>query len=68
LDEYTIIRTIELPHGRDWEWYPDANVVALAPHIVTETQRSQALFEVYRHWRRNCIQIVESPSLEVLPL
>jgi hypothetical protein len=35
---------------------------------VTETQRSQALFEVYRHWRRNCIQIVESPSLEVLPL
>jgi hypothetical protein len=46
-----------LPGGRDWELYPDANVVALAPHL-DECGRERALEEACVFWRRSLLHVV----------
>lgn len=64
--EKTVIKTLELPYGQDWLWYPDANVVVLAPHLDA-CGRERALSEVQAHWRRSWIHIVtdsEPPPTE----
>jgi hypothetical protein len=67
LNEYTLVKTVPgLPQR--WIWYADANVVGLAPCVDTPEKRSEALAEVYAHWRRSCIQVVsDEPSIESLP-
>lgn len=36
MNEDTDIRTIPLPYGRDWQWFAEANVLCLAPHLSPE--------------------------------
>jgi hypothetical protein len=43
--------TMELPHGQEALWYPDLNVVALAPHLDA-AGRERALDELHQRWRR----------------
>lgn len=62
MNEYTLVKTVALPHGQRWAWYGDANVVGLAPCITTAAERSEALAEVYAHWLRSCIQLVPEPG------
>lgn len=58
MDEATIIKTQdELPHGRDWVAYDDANVVVLASHL-DGAGRDRALDEVAARWRRPRLRIV----------
>lgn len=47
--EPTIV-TMPLPHGRDYLWYADLNVVALAPHLDT-AGRERALYQLTVEWR-----------------
>lgn len=61
MNEDTLIKTMPLPHGRDWEWYADANVVVLAPHLCPE-ERERALSELQAQWRRSGIRLVEGRS------
>lgn len=49
--ETMVIKTLELPYGQDWLPYPDANVIALAPHL-DETARERALCEARAYLRR----------------
>jgi hypothetical protein len=63
MNEDTLIKTMALPNGRDWEWYGDLNLVVLAPHLCP-AQREMALNEVQAHWRRSCIRILPSPDQE----
>jgi hypothetical protein len=44
------IVTMPLPHGRDWLWYADLNLVALAPHL-DDAGRERALDELQAEWR-----------------
>lgn len=63
MDEYTLVKTVPgLPQM--WVWLPDANVVALHPCVNTPDKRSEALAQVYAHWRRSCIQLVPEPGAE----
>lgn len=39
-----------LPHGRDWLWFADLNIVALAPHL-DDIGRERALDELQDEWR-----------------
>lgn len=55
--EKTIIKTLELPFGQEWLWYPDANVVVLSP-CLDEQGRQRALSEVQAYWRRSCLHVV----------
>ena len=69
MNEDTLIKTMPLPHGRDWEWFADANVVALAPHLDV-AEREQALSELQAQWRRSGIRLVEptpTQPLTILP-
>ena len=44
------IVTMPLPHGRDWLYYPDINLLALAPHLDDEG-RDRCLEECAAAWR-----------------
>lgn len=57
MTEQTLIKTIPLPFGQCWAWYPDANIVALAPNL-SAAEREHALCEVQSHWRRSCLRVV----------
>lgn len=46
------IVTMPLPHGRDWLWYPELNLVALAPHLDV-AGRDRALDELQAQWRQS---------------
>ena len=61
MNEHTLIKTMPLPQGRDWEWFADANIVVLAPHLCEEG-RERALTEVQAHWRRSCIRVLPVPG------
>jgi hypothetical protein len=63
VNEETLVKTMELPDGRDWEWYGDLNVVVLAPHLCP-ARREVALNEVQAHWRRSCIRILPADDYE----
>lgn len=64
MTEKTLIKTMPLPFGQCWAWYPDANVIALSPDL-TESEREHALCEVQAHWRRSCIRIVGGAATTV---
>lgn len=57
MNEKTLIKTLELPHGQNWAWYGDANIVVLSPCLDAEG-REQALSELQDHWRRKCLRVV----------
>lgn len=57
MNEHTVVVTMPLPHGRDWELFTDANVVALAPHL-TDCERAQALIDVSTFWQRNLLDVL----------
>lgn len=57
MNEKTVVTTMELPHGQEWAWFADANVVALA-RSLDEAGRQRALTEVQKHWRRSCLRVV----------
>lgn len=57
--------TMPLPHERDWLWYPDLNIVALAPHL-DEAGRWRAIDELQAEWRsslgRHLVAVPAAPS------
>lgn len=57
MTEMTKIETVPLPSGQDWQWYADANVIALSPELDAHG-RERALDEVQDHWRRSCLHVV----------
>ena len=59
MTEKTLIKTLDLPLGQDWEWFGDANIVGLSRHLDA-AGRERALNEVQDHWRRSCLRIVGS--------
>lgn len=66
------IVTMPLPHGRDWLWYADLNIVALAPHL-DDAGRDRAIDELQAEWRaavRSCLSVVRDgdPPTRPLPL
>ena len=50
VNEATIIKTLDLPHGADWALYADANLIVLSPRLDA-CGRDRALDEVCAHWR-----------------
>jgi hypothetical protein len=57
MTEKTVVRTMELPNGRDWLWFADLNVVGLAPHLdAAGVERAYA--EMTAWWRRSCLRLV----------
>ena len=44
------IVTMALPYDQEWLWYPELNIVALAPHLDVEG-RERALDELQAQWR-----------------
>lgn len=57
MNDDTLIKTMPLPDGRLWEWFPDANVVVLAPGMCP-AQQEEALNQVQAHWRRSCLRVL----------
>lgn len=51
--------TMPLPYGQNWLWYPEFNIVALAPHL-TGCERERALDELQAQWRQS-IRLVRGP-------
>lgn len=64
MNEDTVVKTLSLPHGRLWEWYPDANVIALSP-CLDEAGREAAISEIQEQWRRQWIRIVPPALMAV---
>lgn len=63
--------TLPLPHGRDWLYYPDLNILALAPHLDL-AGRERALDELQAEWRtsmRRRLSLVHypGPPLHLIP-
>lgn len=50
--EETVFRTIDLPDGQDWAWYPDLNVVGLRRGLDCAS-KLRAIDELQQHWRRS---------------
>lgn len=42
--------TMTLPHGREWLWYDDLGILALAPHLDA-AGRERAVDEMQEQWR-----------------
>lgn len=60
MTEETVFRTIDLPPGRDWVWFPDLNVVGLRRGLDL-AGKLRAIDELQEHWRReNLPLLVES--------
>lgn len=57
--EDTIIRTLDLPEGQDYAWYPDLNVVALSSRLDCEG-RLRAFNDLQSWWRREHLTAVKS--------
>lgn len=57
--EETVFRTIELPNGQSWAWYPDLNIIAFAPHLDC-AGRQRAIDEIQAQWRREHMRLAES--------
>lgn len=62
MNEETLVKTMELPRGQDWEWYGDLNMIVLAPHLCPEG-RDRAISEVQKHWRRSCLRVVDEVNV-----
>lgn len=48
--EETIIRTLDLPAGRDWVWFADVNCIGLSSRLDCEG-RQRAVAELQEQWR-----------------
>lgn len=44
--------TMPLPHGREWLYYPDLNLLAVAPHL-DEDGRKRCADELAYEWRKD---------------
>ena len=62
MNEDTLIKTLPLPNGRDWEWYADANVIVLAPHLCP-AERERALCNLQAQWRREGFRLIPDESV-----
>lgn len=51
--------TMPLPHGRDWLYYPDINLLALAPHL-DEAGRERCVDEMQAEWRASMLKRLAS--------
>ena len=67
MNEETLIKTMPLPQGRDWEWFADANVIALSPDLCP-AKREAALSELQAQWRRSGLRLVEPADTQPLTL
>lgn len=54
-EEKTYVRILDLPEGRDWVWFSDANMIGLSRRLDA-AGRERALVELQEHWRRNCLR------------
>lgn len=57
--EDTVIHEMDLPPGKDWAWFPDANIVGLRRGL-DPCGRIAALDDLYSHWRRQHLRVVET--------
>lgn len=57
MQEDTIIKTLDLPEGREWAWFADANILCLSPALCPEG-RMRAVREAQDWWRRRHLQAV----------
>lgn len=55
--EETVVVTIDLPEGKDYEWFAEANVVGLSRRL-DEAGRQQALCQMFQEWRRSHLRVV----------
>jgi hypothetical protein len=44
--------TMELPHGRDWLWFEEFNIIAFSPRLDA-AGRERALDECQAEWRQS---------------
>lgn len=51
VDEKTLVKTMELPAGQDWEWFSDANIIAVSSHLDL-CGRARAMAEAVRFSQR----------------
>lgn len=65
MNEETIVKILPLPHGQDWAWHADANVVVLS-HCLDDAGREAAISDFQAQWRRSGLRLV--PEALELPL
>jgi hypothetical protein len=58
---WTEIVTMPLSRGRDWLWYKDLNILALAPHLDAEG-RQRAVDEMQAEWREALMPAVRDAA------
>lgn len=60
--------TMPLPHGRDFLWFADLNILALAPHL-DDTGRQNAVHQAAAEWSREmCRSVRRTRTPRSLPL
>lgn len=57
----TEIVTMPLSRGRDWLWYPEFNILALAPHLDA-AGRERAVDEMQVEWRQSLIPVARGAA------
>lgn len=65
MNEDTIVKILPLPHGQDWAWHADANVIVLSD-CLDDAGRDAALCDLQAQWRRSGLRVV--PEYAELPL
>lgn len=57
--EETVFRTIDLPAGQDWKYYPDLNVLAFSSRLDCEG-KLRAFEAAQEDWRLRHLRLVET--------
>ena len=63
MNEDTLIKTMQLPNGRLWEWFADANLVVLSP-CLDQDGREAAISELQAQWRRTGIRVIQDEEAD----
>lgn len=61
MSEKTLLRTMVLPAGQDWVWYPDLNMVGLSDRL-DEQGRREAVRAMQWWWQRAGWESVDPPN------
>jgi hypothetical protein len=57
--EQTVFTTMDLPEGKDWEWFSDCNVVALSRRLDCNG-KIRAVRDLQHHWERRHLSVIHS--------
>lgn len=58
--------TMQLPYDQDALWYPEFNIVAVAPHLDAEG-RERALDELLTRWRQSLQLPTQRVAVQTAP-